>query len=164
MLYFLDDVKDNDFIISVRQEYDSNISRLLTHYLDDYPHELYYDCDKNNKPDFNLIQFRRFCDRNLKGDVIYSWVDKSYSYNYYLDPQKTWDYSFNQERWYFFRLNFELLCDWWIVKEKYPKFEMSVSNKLRKDFHDWMKNEHIDCNDHDKYWDPRWKMIEKLKD
>lgn len=164
MLYYLEDVKNNDFIITTRRSYNSDAGRIEDHYLDEYPYDLYYDCDTNNKPGFNLVHFRRFCDRNLKGDVIYSWVDKSYAYRYYLNPEKTWDYSFYQEKWYLFRLNFELLCDLWKVKKTYSGDCGSLENKLRKDHHDWTKNEHIDCSDDDKYWDPRWKMIEKLKE
>lgn len=163
MLLFLKDVVEDTRFIIKRETYNYHEGS-VTHYFDDYPYELYSECKDYNKPNFNLIHFRRFCDRNLSGDVILSYVDRSYGYNYYVNPEETWRYSHYSESWTFIQLNFELLCDWFKVKNTFQYWCNLPDKNTRKTHHDWMHNEHIDCSDTDKWWDPRWKMYTKLSD
>jgi hypothetical protein len=164
MLLNLKDVSGDTKYVTIREQYSPEEGRIVSYFFDEYPYELYHDCEDKCQPLFNLVQFRRFCDRNLSGDVLISYEDRSYSYQYYVDPEKTWRGSFYHQRWFFLKLNFELLCDWWTVKNKFDYWSTLPDVNARKPEHDWMKNEHIDCGEYDKNWDPRYKMIKKLSE
>ena len=166
MLYEYEKVKDNRWIIEEKPYYDKEECKRCIEWRHLYPHALYFDSSydiEHGEKFFEFVKFRRFCDRKLKGDVIFSVIDRSYTYNWYSDPEKHWDYSHCSEQWIFYAFNFELLCDYYLVKKTFNYWCDLVPKHTRKPHHDWMKNPHIDSKDHDKYWDPRWKMFKKLE-
>jgi len=166
MLYEYEKIKNNKWIIEERAVYDQEAGIRYTTWSHLYPHALYfatYDEVEYRNKTFDFVKFKRFCDRKLSGDVIYSLIDRSYTYKYYSDPQKTWDGSHHTEQWIFFAFNFELLCDCYLTRNEFKLFDKLPPVNARKPHHDWTLNEHIDCSDHDKYWDHRFKMLEKLR-
>ena len=167
MLYEYEKVKDNPWIIkSIPTGRCTKTGKTLYDWTYSYPYALYWDEFNDyeyGQRHFDYIGIRRFMDRNLAGDVIYHRIDRSYSYKYYLDPKKTFDYSHYEERWYFKAFNFELLCDYYLVKNTFNIWDALPPKHTRKPHHDWKKNEHVDVQDCDKYWDPEFKTIQKLR-
>lgn len=164
MLYIYDKVKDDKWLIDEKPIGFAD-GRTIYSWTSDYPYELYVDDYEDahyGKRNFNFIEIKRFCDRKLTGNVIFSVVDRSYTYKYYLGPEKTWEGTYYTERWVFHKYNFELLCDYYLFKKTYKFMDKLPPEKSRKPYHDWTLNEHIDCGEYDKLWDPRYKMLQKL--
>ena len=110
---------------------------------ENYPYPLYLELGRNKEFPFCTIEFRRICDRQLNGDIILVNINKSYSYNYVLNPDKSWDYHHYQEHWYWAGLHFEFEEDSLFIKLKYPQFSTKLPEGNCKSEHDPSTNPHI---------------------